>query len=120
MEKISVLDSGIVSTCSCIGSGPPRFYLPYEPELPNSSYGQVIVNINDVALLPEITRKVERYFQQKFADAEPRVRLFPLGPSNKFKIEARFSGTDHRVLRKLALQAKKIMLSQANSKGRAR
>ena len=28
---------GVVNVASFLGSGPPRFYLPYEPELNNTS-----------------------------------------------------------------------------------
>ena len=37
----------IQSIAAFIGQGPPRFYLPVEPEKPYSSYGQLIVSLKD-------------------------------------------------------------------------
>ncbi len=106
----------IVSTATCIGSGPPRFYLPYEPELPNNSYGQILVNVETPEEVFDLVDKVEDYISVSFPQAEPRVRLFPLGPSVSFKVEARFSGPDADVLRELCDQAKVIMKSDPNAK----
>ena len=106
----------VVSTAACIGAGPPRFYLPYEPELPNSSYGQIIVNVAHERDVGHVIPQVEAYVKSAFPLAEPRVREFPLGPANPFKIEARFSGPDPRQLRLLANRAKEIMARTPGAK----
>ncbi len=106
----------IVSVASCIGEGAPRFNLSFEPEIPNSSFGQLIVNVKKLddieALLPDI----QDYLKNNFPQAEPRLRRFPLGPFTPFKIEARISGPDPAVLRRLSKQAQDIMSSDRLSK----
>jgi len=106
----------VVNVASFIGSGPPRFYLPYEPELPNSSYGQVVVNVKTAADIDKLIGPVEQYLKAAFPQAEPRVRRFALGPTTKFEIEARFSGPDPHVLRALAEEAKRILREDPNAK----
>jgi len=99
----------VTSVGTCIGAGPPRFYLPYEPELVNSSYGQVIVNVSSRKTIDKLVPLVENYLYDHFPQAEPRVRRYPLGPSTPFKIEARFSGPNPDILHSLAETAKSVM-----------
>ncbi|MGR5543259.1 hypothetical protein ACPV5V_32380, partial [Vibrio campbellii] len=49
-------------------------------------------------------------------NAEPRFRALKLATSDKFSVEARFSGPDPVVLHKLADQAKAIMASHPDAK----
>ena len=109
LEKFLHKLEGVKSTATCIGAGPPRFYLPYEPELPNSSYGQIIINVSNPEKIDKLIPKVEVFLKDNFLSAEPRIRRFPLGPSEKFKVEARFSGPDPKILRMLSQKAQEIM-----------
>jgi len=106
----------VVSIGTCIGSGPPRFYLPYEPELINPAYGQMIVNVTSRESIGKIAPAVEQYVKAQFPQAEPRIRLYPLGPSTEFKIEARFSGPDPVLLRDLSEKAKAVMAENLHTK----
>jgi hypothetical protein len=40
-------DSRVAGVASFIGAGPPRFYLPVDPEPLSSNYGQIVVNVRD-------------------------------------------------------------------------
>jgi multidrug efflux pump subunit AcrB len=102
-------DERVVNVSSFIGEGPPRFYLPLEPEINYASYGQLIVNVTDPKCLDSLLAEVEKYLKENFPYSEPLVRKFPMGPVKKFKIEARFRGPDDRVLHELSEQAKAIM-----------
>lgn len=106
----------VVSLGTCIGSGPPRFYLPYEPEVNNPAYGQIVVNVTSLKDIGRIVPDVEHYLKENFPQAEPRIRLYPLGLSTKFTIEARFNGPDSRILRQLAEKAKAIMTGNPGAK----
>jgi len=43
---------------SFVGSGPPRFYLPADPEATNPAYAQVIVNVDDYRTIPGLAESV--------------------------------------------------------------
>ena len=107
---------GVTGVASFIGSGPPRFYLPYEPELPNQAYGHLVVNVKTPQDIDRLFTSTEVYLKKNFPQAEPRVRRYCLGPSVPFDIEARFSGPDAKVLHDLSRQAQKIMREDPNTK----
>ena len=107
---------GVTGVATFIGSGPPRFYLPYEPELPNQAYGHLVVNVKTPQDIDRLFTSTEVYLKKNFPQAEPRVRRYCLGPSVPFDIEARFSGPDAKVLHDLSRQAQKIMREDPNTK----
>ena len=43
-EAYLLEDERVTSVSSFIGGGPPRFYLPVDPELPYQNYAELIVN----------------------------------------------------------------------------
>jgi len=106
----------VINITACIGSGSPRFILDYEPEIPNSSYGLLLVNVTSVEDIEKLFSKMEVYLHDNFPQAEPRLRRFPLGPFVPFKVEARLSGPDPVVLRSLSEQVKDIMRSDTDTK----
>jgi len=95
-----------------MGMGPPRFYLPVDPELPYQSYAQLIVNTETLADVHALVRELEPWMRDNVPEALIRVRKYDVGPSNTWKIEARFSGpavADPAVLRNLAAQGVGIL-----------
>ncbi len=115
IEKKLMEHPNITSVGSFLGEGAPRFYLPMEPRFPNSSFGQIIINIDDPSNLNKVKDFADAYLAKNFAYAEPRVRKFPMGPPVEFSVEVRFSGDDRDVLRGLAEQAKEIMRSDPDA-----
>ncbi len=105
----------IVSLGSFVGEGAPRFYLPMEPRFPNSSFGQIIVNIDHPSNLDQVREFIQTYLADSFPYAEPRVRKFPMGPPVEFSVEVRFSGENRDELRRMAEQAKDIMRSDPDA-----
>lgn len=105
---------GVSSVTSFVGDGAPRFVLVYSPEKPNSSYGMLLVKVDDYKKVDALIPTVARYLDQHFLDAEPKIQKFDLGPSPQSSIEVRFSGEDELVLRGLAEQVKRI-LKDANA-----
>lgn len=116
IEKELLKHENITSIGSFIGEGAPRFYLPMEPRLPLSCYGQIIINIDDSANLDDIKKHTQEYLRENFPHAEPRVRKFSMGPPVEFSVEVRFSGDDREVLRQMADQAKEIMRADFDSR----
>ncbi|UTW44943.1 efflux RND transporter permease subunit [bacterium SCSIO 12696] len=92
--KIMSFD-GVDSVSSFIGSGPPRFYLPVEPELFFQSYGQLIVNVDDYKKIDGIIETLQPWLKENVPEAPVfRVRKYSVGPGNAWKFELRVSAPD--------------------------
>lgn len=85
-------DPRATSVASYIGSGPPRFYLPVEPEPLYKSYAQLIVNVDDFKIIPEYTKELDNWFKDNYPQAKISLRPFGVGPSDAWKFELRLSG----------------------------
>jgi multidrug efflux pump subunit AcrB len=98
-------DSRVSGVAAFIGAGPPRFYLPVEPEKPYASYAQLIVNVRDFRDVPGLMSELDPWFGANHPNALVVVRPYGVGPSNTWKFEVRISGpavADAGVLRALA------------------
>jgi len=101
--------AGVLHTSSFIGQGALRFMLSYSPEDANSAYGQLLVDVDDVARIPALVAELQEALSESYLDADIKVWKFMLGRGGGKKIEAAFRGPDPVVLRQLAEQAKAIM-----------
>ncbi|MGL5729473.1 MAG: efflux RND transporter permease subunit, partial [Plesiomonas sp.] len=100
----------VKSTTTLVGSGGLRFMLVYGAEEPNSSYAQLLVDVEDWKVIDSLMPKIRAHIEQHYPDAMPKVWKFQLGPGGGSKIEAKFSGPDTKILRQLAEQARQIYL----------
>lgn len=113
-EWIRSLD-GVTHTSSYVGGGALRFILTYAGERPNTAYGQVIVTVEDHQLIPGLRKKVQEHLRSAQPAAEPITQSFAIGPGGGAKIEARFSGPDPAVLRRLGAEAEQIIRETPNT-----
>ncbi len=100
-------DDKVTAVTTFIGQGPPRFYLPVEPEKPYASYAQLIVNVRDLDALNQLIPEITTWADDNVPEAMTVVRRYGLGPSSTWTVEARISGpaiADPRQLRALADQ----------------
>ena len=98
-------DKRVDAVATFVGAGPPRFYLPVEPEQPNSAYGQLIVNVKDYKQIDGLITELGPWLTENFPQAQIPIRKFGVGPSNTWKFELRISGpttASPEVLRTLA------------------
>ena len=105
-------DERVEAVATFIGAGPPRFYLPVEPESPNQAYGQLIVNVHDFKQINDIAAELGPWLEDTFPQALAPIRKFGVGPSNTWKFEVRISGpaeADPGTLRALADKATAIL-----------
>ncbi|MBR6435370.1 MAG: efflux RND transporter permease subunit, partial [Thermoguttaceae bacterium] len=101
--------TGVKNVAAFIGSGPPRFYLPYEPELPNSSYAHFVVNVDTLKDVDNLLEPTGEWLRKDFPQAFTRAQKYCLGPTTKFEVEVRLRGPNEKTLRQLASQVESIM-----------
>ncbi|MBI9078956.1 MAG: efflux RND transporter permease subunit [Pseudodesulfovibrio sp.] len=115
IEKIVLKDERVKSVSTFVGQGAPRFILTYAPEKTNSSYGMLIVEVDDYHQIDEIVAEYKQKLAAEYPDAEPKLKKFRLGPGRDASIEVRFSGPDTSVLRELSLKAQAVMRASGNA-----
>ena len=101
-----------VCAFSFIGQGPPRFYLPVDPEMAYPSYGQIITNVASLSDVDEVMAHIEPWLEENAFHALTRVRKYGVGSWDDWKFEARFSGpwnADRSELRRLGAEAVEIL-----------
>jgi len=102
-------ESSVESVASFSGEGPLRFYLAFEPELPDSSYGFILVTVDDYDEIGGIIARQSRWIAERFPDSEPRFERFKKGPSTGAEVKLRITGDDPSVLRALSERVKVAM-----------
>ncbi len=103
---------GTDSVSTFIGGGPPRFYLPVNPEDPYPSYAQLIVNTHSLAEVNAVMAHITPWIADNVPEALVRVRKYGVGSWDDWQFEARISGpaqADPDVLRRLAQQGVEIL-----------
>jgi len=100
---------GVRNVTSVMGQGAQRFILTYMPEKQYSSYGQLIIEADELDTIPTLVASLEDELGKNFSDVEYRIKRLQNGPPPLAEIEARFYGEDPQVLRQLALQAMSVM-----------
>ncbi|MHC4151831.1 MAG: efflux RND transporter permease subunit, partial [Planctomycetota bacterium] len=112
IEQAILEDPRVAGVSTFIGMGPPRFYLPVDPEDPYYSYGQLIVNTHDFKGVQELMPIVQDIADRNISQARIITRKYGLGPYESWPVEVRFSGpaiADADVLRGLSQQAVDII-----------
>jgi multidrug efflux pump subunit AcrB len=107
---------GVTHITSLIGQGGMRFLLTYTPEKLNSSYAQLLVDVDDPEKMDALLANIETYLQQTYPDVLGYTSKFQLGPGSTGKIQARLSGPDRNVLRELSSQVQSILHADPDSK----
>ncbi|MCZ6773121.1 MAG: efflux RND transporter permease subunit, partial [Proteobacteria bacterium] len=105
-------DERVTGVASYIGAGPPRFYLPVEPEQPNSSYAQIFVNVSVFRDISDMLVDFDGWFREFFPQAAVLMRPFGVGPSRTWKFDVRIIGpgdADGTTLRELASEVENIL-----------
>jgi multidrug efflux pump subunit AcrB len=108
-----LMKNDLVETLSTFaGSGPPRLYLPVDPELQYQNYAEIIVNTHTFKEIDPLIAEIEPWMQENYPDVVTRVRKFGVGPAETWKFEWHITGpaeADMDVLRELGAKAVAIM-----------
>ncbi|MCG8578462.1 MAG: efflux RND transporter permease subunit [Bacteroidales bacterium] len=98
----------VSSVVTSLGSTPVRYTLMRPMNGLSLSYGELIVTTKETELRKGVMTKVQEYVDANYPSAFARSREY-IAIGGDFKIEAKFSGPDDKVLRQLAEQANEIM-----------
>lgn len=112
IETRLIADERVESASAYIGAGPPRFYLPVDPESPNQAYAQLIINAHNESDINDLIAEYGPWMDNELRDSLIGIRRFGVGPSNTWKFEARISGpaeADPAKLRSLGNEAANIV-----------
>lgn len=96
---------------SYIGAGSARFFLALNPDLPNPSFGKMVIQTTSVYAREELRTRLKKAFEKDptFADASIRVLRLEFGPPVGFPVQFRVVGPDPIVVRRLANDVREIM-----------
>ncbi|MBA3815426.1 MAG: efflux RND transporter permease subunit [Parachlamydiaceae bacterium] len=92
IEKKFQEDENVESVSSFIGAGPPRFYLPVDPEFIYSNYGQLLINFKSFQDINPFIAAHSEWLQNEFPEALVRIRKYNVGPGDAWKFELRLLG----------------------------
>ena len=106
---------GVNQVQTLVGAGALRYMLIYDGESGNSSYGQILLGVEDYKILDGLIPQVQEHIDANFPNAQAKVWRFVTGPGGGSKIEATFKGPGTDVLRGLAAEAKDVMIADGSA-----
>ncbi len=116
LEDFAVQLPGVNAVQTSIGSGGLRYMLVYSPESPNASYGQLLLRVDDYRQIDSLIEQLEHHIFDHFPDGQAKVWRFVLGPGGGSKVEAVFKGEDPVILRRLAEEAKSVLIQDGGAR----
>lgn len=116
VEQYLQHQSHVTHVTTTIGEGALRFLLTYQPQQPNSSYAQFLVNVDDYTAIKDLMPKIEKALTDQYPEALVYTSPFALGTATLGKIQARISGQDPEKLRTIADEIQEIFSADSNTK----
>ncbi|MEM9839581.1 MAG: efflux RND transporter permease subunit [Pseudomonadota bacterium] len=113
LAEFAAEQEGVLDVASFTGQGGLRYMLIYPPESPNSSYGQLLLRVDDYKSVDALLPRLQAHADENFPDGQTKVWRFTLGPGGGSAIEAQFSGPDPQELRRVANEARAILAADA-------
>ena len=105
LEKTLKAEPGIASFAAYTGTGTPRFFLAFAPELDQPNYAQFVVNMRSVPdrehLLAKLNAEIDQGVSGPFADVRLRASRLELGPPVGYPVQFRVVGPDPLELRRI-------------------
>ncbi|MEP1930867.1 MAG: efflux RND transporter permease subunit [Roseibium sp.] len=108
MEEIVRADDRVDAVTSFAGGGATRFMLTYGPEDANPAYGQMIIRTRSRDDIDLLALDLRTKFADRFPSAQVITKRLVFGPGGGAKLEARFSGPDENILKRLGDEAQAI------------
>ena len=106
-------DPGIASRVAYTGTGTPRFFLAFSPELDQPNYAQFVINMKTIPdrerLLAHLNAAIDKGVSGPFADVRLRASRLELGPPVGYPVQFRVVGPDPMELRRIGGQVQAAM-----------
>jgi len=101
----------VLHVASYIGAGSARFFLALNPDLPNPSFGKLVILTSGVEARERLRTHLKTLFERdpKFAAASTRVLRLDFGPPVGYPVQFRVVGPDKSVVRNYANRVREIM-----------
>ena len=113
LEALLDKQPGIASYVAYTGTGTPRFFLAFAPELDQPNYAQFVVNTKSIPdrerLLATLTRLSEGGLAGDWADVRLRPSRLEIGPPVGYPVQFRIVGPDPFELRRIAARVGQVM-----------
>ncbi|RXH57167.1 efflux RND transporter permease subunit [Granulicella sibirica] len=100
-----------------IGAGAPRFFLSYNPELPNPNFAKIIILTPSEKDRETLKMRLRQQVAAGIApEARVRVTQLVFGPYTPWPVEFRIMGPDIGKVRGIAEQARQIMVANPHTR----
>ncbi len=110
MESLLKRQPGIASYAAYTGTGTPRFFLAFSPELNQPNYAQFVINTKTIADREALLRMLNRTVDEGlFPDVRLRPSRLELGPPVGYPVQFRIKGPDPMKLRAIAADVSRAM-----------
>ncbi|ETR69223.1 MAG: Acriflavin resistance protein [Candidatus Magnetoglobus multicellularis str. Araruama] len=74
IEKFVSQLEHVTSTASFVGQGALRFLLTYEPEMPSTSYGMVLVSVSDYKEIDQLLSQINPFLETNLSNSEFQLK----------------------------------------------
>ena len=102
VEAFLSKQEGIDNYVAYVGMGSPRFYLPLDQQLPQSSFAQFVVLASSLEDRNEIRKSLSDQIRRLLPEVRTRVSLLENGPPVGYPLQFRVSGEDLGLVREWA------------------
>ncbi len=103
-ERHLVGNSEVNSWSSYVGQGAIRFVLTFDVQMPNPSFGQIIIVAKNVEARDRLRAQLKEIAHRDFVGIDIQVELLPMGPPAGRAVQYRVSGPDVQKVKELAQQ----------------
>ncbi|MFU8927809.1 efflux RND transporter permease subunit [Acinetobacter puyangensis] len=102
VEQFLKTQQGIDNYVAYVGTGSPRFYLPLDQQLPQTSFAQFVVLASSLDERNEIRKNLDQQLKQLLPQVRTRVSLLENGPPVGYPLQYLVSGEDLDLVREWA------------------
>ena len=108
-------DADIGTYATYIGAGSPRFWLGLNPQLPDSSFAEIVIQAKDTDARERIKARLETALAAgALAEARVRVDRFNFGPPVGFPVQFRVTGPEPQQVRDIAYRVRSVMRADSD------
>ncbi|MFO1420213.1 MAG: efflux RND transporter permease subunit [Candidatus Competibacteraceae bacterium] len=111
MEAVLEKDQDVKFFTAYTGAGAPRFYLAFNPELPNPGYAVFVVMTRDIEARERLRSRLMASVGEAFPAVWVRIWRLEMGPPVGFPVQFRVVGPDTQKVRTIAREVEHVVAS---------